>query len=122
MKKNDIILIVTILIIAIGGIVYYTISKKDGADVVIYVDGEKYETLELNKDQEFSIKDDDGTVINTLVIEDNAAYMKEATCPDHICIYQAKISKTGESIVCLPHQVVIMIEDGEQSEIDSVAN
>ena len=44
--------------------------------------------------------------------------MTEADCPDKICVNTGKISKIGETIVCLPHRVVVEIQ-GEVSQSDS---
>ena len=47
---------------------------------------------------------------NILVIKNGSAYVSEADCPDKICTAHRAISKTGESIVCLPHKLVLTIE------------
>ena len=54
---------------------------------------------------------------NTLVIEDRAAWMEDALCPDHICVDMGKIRYSGQSIVCLPNRVVVSIE-GVSGEAD----
>ena len=38
------------------------------------------------------------------------AYVSEADCPDGICAAHRPISHVGETIVCLPHRVVIKVE------------
>ena len=35
--------------------------------------------------------------------------MTDADCPDKLCVKTGRISKTGETIVCLPHRVVVEI-------------
>ena len=47
--------------------------------------------------------------------------MKEADCPDHLCMKQGEISHKGETIVCLPNRVVIEVESNQDSEFDAVA-
>ena len=32
------------------------------------------------------------------------------------------VSRQGETIVCLPNKVVVEIENGEESDVDSVTN
>jgi hypothetical protein len=56
------------------------------------------------------------------VIENNTARIKEADCPDELCVHQKEISKTGESIICLPHKLVIRISGGEEKEVDAMAD
>ena len=48
--------------------------------------------------------------------------MKKADCKDQICADHKAIEKSGETIVCLPHKVVIEIrsEDGKEQELDGV--
>ena len=52
----------------------------------------------------------DSDYTNQLVIEQGAAYVSEANCPDGICREHRPISRRGETIVCLPHRLVIEIE------------
>jgi hypothetical protein len=47
--------------------------------------------------------------VNTLVIEGGRARIEAADCPDKLCVKQRAISKAGESIICLPHKLVIRI-------------
>lgn len=50
---------------------------------------------------------DTGT--NTVVIKNGAVYMESASCKNQICVATGKISKKGETIVCLPNKVVVEI-------------
>ena len=117
MKKNDFLLIILVVFISLAAFLFLKVSSKDGAEAVVKVDGEVYGIYNLNKDQ---IIDIDGG--NTLVIEDNKVYMKDATCPDGICVDHKPISKDGESIICLPHKVIVTIESDSKSDIDAVSN
>lgn len=90
-------------------------EKQTGTDAVVTVrtaDGD--EIYPLNKDGLFSLNG--GT--NTLVIENGEAWVSEADCPDKICMGMGKISKNGEFIACLPNQVIIVVEGGEDSPVD----
>ena len=90
-------------------------EKETGNNAVVTVrtaDGEAI--YPLNKDGVFSLNG--GT--NTLVIENGEAWVSEANCPDKICMGMGKISKNGEFIACLPNQVIIVVEGGEESPID----
>ena len=90
-------------------------ERKTGTDAVVTVrtsDGD--EVYPLNKDGVFSLNG--GT--NTLVIENGEAWVSEANCPDKVCMGMGKISKNGEFIACLPNQVIIVVEGGEESPVD----
>ena len=51
--------------------------------------------------------------------KDNAVYMSDADCPDKLCVHTGTIHKTGETIVCLPHRVVVEIT-GTTDTFDAV--
>ena len=59
---------------------------------------------------------------NVMQIKDGKVTMKKADCKDQICADHKAIEKSGETIVCLPHKVVIEIrsEDGKEQELDGV--
>lgn len=119
MKKNDIILILVVLILAGGTFLWMSLSGGEtGAKAFVYVDGEVQATYDLKTEGEFEIVTDQGK--NILVIRDGEADMTEADCPDGLCVKQHAISKTGETIVCLPHKVVIEVEGAQESELDAI--
>lgn len=47
---------------------------------------------------------------NRLILRDGAADIIEADCPDQICARQQPITEVGQTIVCMPHRVVVTIE------------
>lgn len=114
--KNDIILLGIILIIAIITIILVNIFKEKGKYVVVVNDQKEVATysLEENIEIRLSFKNDE---YNILVIEDGKAYIKDASCKDHICAKHNKISMVGETIVCLPNKTVIKII-GDKQDID----
>jgi hypothetical protein len=56
---------------------------------------------------------------NTIEVRDNQIRIKAATCSDQVCVLTGFISKPGETIVCLPHKLVIEIHavDGYTDDI-----
>lgn len=118
MKRNDIILVIIILVIAgVGGLWYTSRGKQVAGTVTVTVDGEVFGTYSLDEDQTIQIND-----TNLLQITDGTADMIDANCPDHTCVDQKAISKNKESIVCLPNKVVVEAHSSEEADIDAVAN
>lgn len=113
LKKQDIILILSILLIAAGsyGVNQY-LNREPAAVAKIIVDAEVVKELPLDKDTEIVISGY-GNGENTVVVEDGCAYMKAASCPDKICMHQGRISESGEMIVCLPNLMIVRIEGDE---------
>ena len=110
-----------IILLFVGLLVWFIIGMKQkaGACVAVYIAGDRVIDFSLKQDTEYVIETEEGT--NQLIIYNQKAYIAQADCKDKICAEHSAISKTGESIVCLPHKVVVQIEDGEESEIDGIS-
>ena len=122
--RNDVILIVVLLIISaicFGGIKIYQKLSTENATAVIRVNGEMVGSYLLNEDTEVMVDAGNGNY-NLLSIKDGHVKMQKASCPDKICVQHAKISKNGETIVCLPNKVVIEIMNGEETGVDLSTN
>ena len=111
MKKRDIILIASILIVAIAFFLIVELTKEEGAGVTVKVDGVKVAEYSLSKNGTYPLNG--GT--NILVIENGKAYLSDANCPDKLCVHQGKISMTGETITCLPNKLTVSVFGAEQS-------
>jgi len=48
-----------------------------------------------------------------IIIDGGSVFVEQTDCPNHLCQAQGKISKTGQSIVCLPAGLIITLEGGE---------
>ena len=119
-NRNDVLFIaVLLLIVALAGAAFFFL-RGEGDSVTVSVDGKHYGTYPLHADLTLSIRTgEEGDQENLLVIRDGKALVESATCPDGICAAHKPISREGESIVCLPHRVVITVHttDGEEPDI-----
>ncbi|MBP0956170.1 MAG: NusG domain II-containing protein [Oscillospiraceae bacterium] len=110
MKKNKMFIIIIAVIFGTALICSLPIwGKPRGNAVNIRSGGELICTIDLSEaeDCEFDIKWGGG--VNTIEIKDHMIHVKEADCPDGICIKTGWIG--GENgtapIVCLPNRLVI---------------
>lgn len=121
-RKKDLIFIFSILIVAVFLLLIQRVyeNAQGEADMVkITVNQKLYGTYDLNKNQTITIQNDSG--INAIQIQNKKVWMEEADCPDGYCKEQGHISKNKQTIVCLPHKLVVEIsDDSEKSESDSV--
>ena len=93
---------------------------SEGGDTVkVTVNGREYGTYKLSDDQEITVEKNGH--VNKFVIKDGKVDMVEASCKNQICVHEAKISKSGQSIVCLPNRVSIVIEGKGEDEYDTVS-
>ena len=109
----ELILVAVILAVALPFIIFSP-RGVEGAYVRVEIGKKPVAEYPLSVDAEYSLNG--GT--NVLVIENGAAYISEAHCPNKDCITRfGKISRTGQFIYCLPNEIFIEIVGGE-SDVD----
>ena len=118
--RNDIILGLAVIILAAGIWLATELLKKDGSFAVVTVNGAETARYSLSEDAEICLESENGG-FNILVIKNGKADITEASCPDHVCVDQRAISKTGEAITCLPNKTVITVDGEEDAEMDFVS-
>ena len=115
--RNDAILVAVLLVLGGALALFLWMTRQTGGTVSVQVDGEVLIELPLGRDTRIVLGE--GAHTNTLVFEDGTARRVEATCPDQICVRQGAVQFAGESIVCLPHKLVVTIEGGQPADIDA---
>lgn len=109
--RNDLIFIASLLALLSLLAVLLFLFSDEGDRVVVTVNGEVYATYALSENVEVDIRTGaNGEQLNRLVIRDGQATVETASCPDGICAAHHPVSRDGESIICLPHKVVISVE------------
>ena len=114
LRRADLLLIALLLLLSAG--LWAWNARSGGGWAVVTVDGEEIGRYRLSEDREVPIQTERGS--NLLVIRDGAAAVTEADCGDHTCVRRGTVSRRGETIVCLPHRLVVRIEGGEPPEFD----
>ncbi len=104
MKKGDFIIIAAVVLSAILSVVLLFSFSKQGNRVIIKQNNEIVYDESIDKNGSFNI----GT--NTIVIKDGTVFVSEANCKNQLCVASGKISKKGESIICLPNKVLVEIK------------
>ena len=113
--KNDLILATVLLCTALLAWGLIRLTRVRGAYAVVTVDGQEQARFSLGEDIEYEILTEGGHV-NRIVISGGKASVTEADCPDKLCVKQPEIGMKGQTIVCLPHKVVIRIEGGREAD------
>ena len=115
LKKADIVLIASILLCALALFAWRLLAAGTGNAVVVSVDGHVTARYLLQTHTTVTLDGVDGQ--NVLVIANGTARIEEADCPDKLCAKHAPISRTGDSIVCLPHRLTVtIVGTGEQPD------
>ena len=117
--RNDVLLVAGLLILGGALALFLFITRQAGGYVSVRVDGEPVMELPLGEDTRIMLGEGEHT--NTLLIENGTARVVEASCPDQICVNQGAVRYAGESIVCLPHKLVVTVEGGRANDVDATA-
>lgn len=117
---KDLLFLATLLLCGILLTAGIYLHAKDGQFVRITIGGAVYGTYPLDEDQEISVESD-GERINLVRIRNGSVSMEQATCPDELCVKQGSISKTGQTIVCLPHELVVEVYGTDEKEYDAIS-
>lgn len=87
--------------------------RKPSLIADIYSDGKLLKRVDLNR-----VKTAERYVVeyygesNTILIEPGRICVESADCPDQICVMEGWLPDFGLPIVCLPHNLLIQMEDG----------
>ena len=111
-SKTDIIIYIAVALAAVISLASVTFFTDKGAAQNVCVRTVKGEsTYSISQDKTFDIESNGISL--TVEIADGAVRVKKATCPDKCCENMGRISKPGESIVCLPAHVTLTLTGGE---------
>ncbi len=115
MKKGDLILLIVAVCGLIGVLAFWIVKHNVmtpsgyGIDCVVYEKNEEIGRYPLNQDAEIIIKTSDGHY-NTLVIKDCEASITESDCKNQICVNTKNAVNEGDTIICLPHKISVVLE------------
>lgn len=115
-RKADIILFIVLVIIGLAASAALTLSHGEAgsnAKVVIESGGDLYARYPLNEDRTVVVPAPKQNE-NVVVISGGKVSVTEASCKNQVCVKHGPISRSGESIVCLPNRLVVRIENGSE--------
>ena len=111
---------ICILVLLLAGlliVVQKAVSADGAAQVVVTVDGESYGSYSLKQEQVIRIETDHG--YNELTIKDGQASVTASDCKNQVCVHSMAISQNGQSIICLPHKLIIQITGAGEKQLDA---
>ena len=121
----DLLVLFIVILVASLSVLFFVIKGKEGCLVaVIRVDGKVYSEVslsELSEPYEVSVSVEDGEVMVRL--SPDGAEVISSPCKDKLCVNTGKLSKSGQSAVCLSERVSVeLVSDFEAgSSVDAVA-
>ena len=87
-----------------------------GLTAVISVDGETVETVALSGlERKEQIIRGNGYTLHVMLTAGDV-WVESSDCPTQDCVHTGHISRSGQSIVCLPARVIITLEGGQPAD------
>lgn len=123
-KKMDIVIIAVLILLSFTPhLIFFKTSQKSSKNnyAIIKVDGKIHKKIDLSnvkKSEKVNLNLPNGK--NTLLIKNNSIQMYSANCNDALCVKQGNISKVGQTIICLPHKLIIEIKGDELDSKDDL--
>ena len=128
MKKRDLLLVLSTVLIAVGLLVVMMIGnggKTAKGQMKVYVDGKLYDTVTIVNGRNYEVKQQDGSV-NVIRMTESGFYMLSSTCYNQLCIEQGEANadnwnkrSLGTHVLCLPNRVdVELVLTDEKAVID----
>lgn len=107
--KRDILFLAALVVLGISFTCWIFRPGPSGDSILeVRLNGKVEMQLPLNKNTDKWISNSHGTT-NHFQIQDSKVKMIAADCHDQTCVSTRSISKPGETIVCLPHRLVLAI-------------
>lgn len=115
--KGDFLAIGLVAVLAVAVFACFLPGNSDSSGrAEIFLNGQKMKTVDLSKNQIFSISD---RYHNVIEVADGAISIAESDCPGQDCVHSGKISSSGRILVCLPNGLEIRISAAE-ADVDFV--
>lgn len=103
--------IIALLFVASFSVLAFLPHKQVGATAQARVNGKLVKTFDLNQNQLWTYRSSDGDY-NEIQVRDGQIRVKKANCRDQIDVKKGWVSRVGDTIVCLPHHLVIQVMSG----------
>lgn len=112
MMKKTWIWIGIFALVLVAGVGVYALHGASGQTATLWLDGELYQTIDLSAvavPYEFDVTSERGT--NTVRVSPGGIAVVWSDCPEQLCVAQGEIDSPLIPITCLPHRLVIQIEE-----------
>ena len=124
LRPWDGIIVLILVLLSFAPVVVFSLNRATSPtqEAVLSVDGKTIKTFDLTDSSQaytYRYEDVDGDY-NLIEVKGKRIRIKEADCGDQICVRRGWIDQSGETIVCLPHKLLIEIKSSDGGEPGSV--
>ena len=116
--------LVVLAVVALAVVVAVSVyGGKSGADTltcVITDHGSEVQRIDLSALTDPQLIEIDGDYHMTVRLSSDAVEVTDSSCPHQDCVHTAPIHRAGQSIVCLPGQIIISLTGTPEADAPDV--
>ena len=117
MTRADLILAAGITLLSFL-MIAFSFSHPKGGKAEVFIDNESAGVLSLSEEGVYSF---DGMMSPVKVeVKEGGIKILESGCPLHLCMKRGSVSRVGETVVCLPNRLLIVITSGKGLPVHGV--
>ncbi len=111
MRKNDFWLILVLLVLATGSwFLFRSDSTAKDKVLVVRKDQQVLQRIELKKvtsETKLIVPVEHGELV--IAYDKDGGRVISSPCPDQVCVHQGKITRSGQTIACVPEKVLVTL-------------
>lgn len=109
-NRYDAVMAAIVALLAVAVALWFYLPKAQSGEltVVISVGGEETERVKLSSFTETTVTHNGYTL--HITADGDGVRVTDSDCPTQDCVHTGTITRAGQSIVCLPAQVVVHLE------------
>ena len=105
MNKNDIKLIIIILLFLVLFFLFNYFNKEKAIIAYVYYESDIISKIDLSIDNKYEV---DGLLGKVMIeVKNKKIRVIEENSPNHLCSRQGFVSNKGDIIVCIPNKIII---------------
>ena len=105
-RKKDIVLIAAVIAAAVALFLLPKLLRPAGAEASVIYDGTEVMRIDLDDDGSYTVQ---GDLTATLVVSGGKIRFVNSLCPDKLCEGFGWIGLKGETAVCMPAKLAVII-------------
>ncbi len=115
-KPLDLLVVLIVLLFCVCPLILR--GKSSPEYVSISLNGNTILNLDMHTDTLVTVVGECG--LFAVRIKNCAASIESSKCPEQICVHAHPISRTGESIICVPNRIIITIQGRQRDSFDAI--
>lgn len=119
-NRYDAVVAAIVALLAVAVALWFYLPKTQSGElaVVISTGGEETERVKLNNFTETTVTHNGYTL--RITADGSGVRVTDSDCPTQDCVHTGTITRAGQSIVCLPAQVVVHLEGTASADAPDV--